>query len=234
MEGNRCGSQISSAQVSAVTSPTPRMLFSRFTRFTSSGSFCNWSSNCRCVAANVSSAPRLSRNRSFTDSGTSSSWSSNSLKYFAPCSRCLLYSAPTSINSPLIRFFICTASQILHRFRHFFQLVQQLAEIFCPVQSLFAVFRSHFHQQPAHSVLHLHRLPHHQVPVAQQPSQIAHLRRSHIADRQQIAAHQVGDLARIQFVVLLLGSPDGFHHRGVPHLQLGGKRLQHVVNPTAE
>src|ERR1019366_1634377 len=26
----------------------------------------------------------------------------------------------------------------------------------------------------------------------------------------------------------------GFHHRGVPHLQLGGKGFQHVVNPTAE
>ena len=40
-----------------------------------------------------------------------------------------------------------------------------------PVQPPLVVFRTHLHQHSAHAVLHLHRLPHHQIPVAQQPPQ---------------------------------------------------------------
>ena len=36
------------------------------------------------------------------------------------------------------------------------------------------------------------------------------------------------------WVAFLLCRPDGFHHRRVSHLQLGGKRLQRVVNPATE
>jgi hypothetical protein len=86
-----------------------RMLFSTASRSTSCGSFCSRLSNCRCVASNISSAPRLRRTRSFTDSGTWSRLPSSSVKYFFPCSCCLLYSAPTSISNPLILFFIRTA-----------------------------------------------------------------------------------------------------------------------------
>jgi hypothetical protein len=119
-------------------------------------------------------------------------------------------------------------------FRHFLQLIQQLAEIFLAVQPLFAVLRPHFHQQPTHLVLHPHRLRHYHVPVAQQPSQFAHLLRRHIAGWKQIATHQVGDFPRIQLVVFVLGWADGFHHRRIADLQRTGKRLQCIVYPAAE
>src|SRR6266853_930057 len=162
------------------------MLRSSSKCFTSAGSFPSRFSSCRCVVSNISSALRLNRSISFTDSGTSSNSPINSVKYFFPCSCCLLYSAPASISSPLILFFICTA---------------------CPT----TVFRYRSNRRS---------------------SRILH--RSHVAGRQQIAPHQVGDLARIQSVALLLGRADGLHHGRIPHLQLGRKRLQRIVNPAAE
>src|ERR1019366_3945985 len=124
--------------------------------------------------------------------------------------------------------------QILLRFRHFFQTVQQCREILRSVELLLVVLCAYFHQQPAHLVLHPHRLGDHQVAVAQQPPQLPQLRRRHVAYRQQMAAHQVGDFPRVQLVVLLFRRADGFHHRRMSHLQLRGKRFQGVVDPAAE
>jgi len=39
-----------------------------------------------------------------------------------------------------------TPQQIFHRLRHFFQLVEQFAEVLLAVQSLLVVRRAHFHQ----------------------------------------------------------------------------------------
>jgi hypothetical protein len=79
-----------------------------------------------------------------------------------------------------------------------------------------------------------HRFADHQAAIAQQAAQFADPRRGHIARRQKIAAHQVGDGARVKGVALLLARADGFHFGGMRHFQLLAVGLQRVVDPAAE
>src|SRR5215472_517944 len=125
--------------------------------------------------------------------------------------------------------------QILYRFRYFCcQILHQFVEILLPVQPLLVVLHAAFHQQPADLVLHPHRLLQHQVAIAQYPSQLAPLARRYPARRQQVGANQVADRSRVQLVVLLLRRANGFHPPRVPHFQLGRKRLQRIVDPSAQ
>jgi hypothetical protein len=53
---------------------------------------------------------------------------------------------------------------------------------------LLVVRHACFHQQPAYFVLHLHRLPHQQMAVAQYPPSVPNLARCHMAFRKVVAA----------------------------------------------
>ena len=126
------------------------------------------------------------------------------------------------------------AQQVFHRVRHFLEGVEQLREIFSAVQLLFVKGRARFHQQAGDFVLHAHRLAHHQIAIAQQAAQFADLWCGHVAGGQQMAAHQVGDFAGIDGVVLFLAGGNRLQHERMRHLQARGIGFQSVVNPCAE
>ena len=79
---------------------------------------------------------------------------------------------------------------------------KQLGEVTHLVQPLLVIADPAFHEQPRYTVLHLHHLPHHQVPVAQRTAPVPDLGRSRVALGKKIAAQAVGDLAGIDPVVL--------------------------------
>jgi hypothetical protein len=80
-------------------------------------------------------------------------------------------------------------------------------------------------------VLHLHHLPHQQMPVPQGAPSIPYRCRHHVALREEVASQAVGDLAGIDLVVLLLGRCNRSQHQRVSHLDLGGVRKQMIVDP---
>ena len=102
------------------------------------------------------------------------------------------------------------------------------------MQLLAVVGRSRFHQQSGHPILDLYRLAHHQVAVAQHGPELPHFGRGHIGLHQKIATGQIGDLARVQSIALVLPHRDGFEHSRMGHLQLFSKRFQSVVDPSRE
>jgi hypothetical protein len=82
--------------------------------------------------------------------------------------------------------------------------------------------------------LHLHHLPHQEVPVAQRAASVSDLGRHHMALRKEITSQAVGDPAGIDLVVLLFGRCNRSQHQRVSHLDLGGVRKQMIVDPAAE
>ncbi len=71
---------------------------------------------------------------------------------------------------------------------------------------------------------------------APQAARLAHAHegfREHVDRRQEIAAKQVGDHRGVDAIGLFLGAADRLHSRRIAHLQIGGKRLQMMVDPVA-
>ena len=73
---------------------------------------------------------------------------------------------------------------------------EQFTEITHLVQPLFVVLHACLHQQAGDPVLHLHHLPHQQMPVPQRAASVSDLGRHHArALRKEITSQAVGDLA---------------------------------------
>ena len=114
---------------------------------------------------------------------------------------------------------------------HFFIGRHELGEVAHLVQPLLVVGDTGLHQQTGDTVLHLHHLLDHQVPLSQRSSSVPDLRRGHVAFWQEITPHTVGDLAGIDPVVLLLGCGNGSEHQRMRHLHPLGVRKQMVIDP---
>src|ERR1700722_1119108 len=112
--------------------------------------------------------------------------------------------------------------------------MEQFREVLLAMHLLLVVLDAHFHQQSAHFVLHLYGLPHQQVAITQHSSSISNLAWRHMALRKVVTAQQVGDLASIYLIVLLLACRDRFQHRRVRHLHRRSTLSQVVVNPPGE
>lgn len=101
------------------------------------------------------------------------------------------------------------------------------------MKPLLVVAHAGFRQQTRDSILHLNHLTHEKVAVSQRSSPPSYLRGCHVAFRQEVAAQAVGDLARIDAVVLLRGC-NGSQHQRVCHLHMVGMRKQVIIGPAAE
>src|ERR1700737_4527816 len=117
---------------------------------------------------------------------------------------------------------------------NFLVLGEQFTEITHLVQSLLVVLHTCLHQQSRDTVLHLHHLPHQQMPVPQGTPSIPYLCVHHVALREEVASQTVADLAGIDLIVLLLGGCNRSQHQRVSHLDLGSVRKQMIVDPAGE
>lgn len=110
----------------------------------------------------------------------------------------------------------------------------QFVEVSFAVQASALVFHPGFHEHPRRRVLEAGLSIHHRAPKSNLPPQRPQLRGNDIADREHIAAEQVGDRPRVNLVAFFLAGANRLHARRVSHPDVGPALLEVVVNPVAE
>ena len=70
--------------------------------------------------------------------------------------------------------------------------------------------------------------------LASSSPSVPNLSRSHVALRQEITAQAIGDLARVDAIVLFLGGCDCSQHQWVCHVDLRRMRLEMIVDPAGK
>jgi hypothetical protein len=113
----------------------------------------------------------------------------------------------------------------------FFVPREQFAKICHFVKPPLVVGHPSFHEKTRDPIFRLHHLSHQQIAVAQSSPSVPNLSRSHVALRQEITAQAIGDLARVNAIVLFLGGCDCSQHQRVCHFDLRRMRLEMIVDP---